>query len=454
MDGNGFFGKRILLCTTGSPGDLLPFLAIGRELRRRGHLPVLASAEAYRGRAEALDLGFAAVRPDRPPGVPEPDLARRVGRGYWPGDVFRRMFLPDLWASYEDTLAAASGCDLVLSHTLAFAAGPAAATLGVPWASAVVNPLGYFSRFDPPELGPSWLVGAARALGPGATGLALAAGRRVVTRWSAPWREVRAAAGLPPEPVEPVFAGQHSPLLALALFSPLLGQPQPDWPVAAVQTGFPFFEDPAEPAMADELREFLAAGPAPIVFTLGTTAVNEAGSFYAESAKAAAALGARAILLTGRDPGNVPPALPLDVLAVPYAPHGTLFAAARAVVHQGGVGTLSKAMRAGKPSLIVPFAHDQPDNAARAVRLGVARRLSRRRYGARAVEAELAALLADETMRDRAAHVGRLVGREDGAAVAADAIERLVARSVTHGIALAPAAPPLPALAPVGDPRH
>ena len=108
-----------------------------------------------------------------------------------------------------------------------------------------------------------------------------------------------------------------------------------------------------------------------------------AGDFYEESLKAARLLGRRAVLLVGSRPGRLPVGpLGSDAWACAYAGHAQLFPRAAAVVHQGGVGTTAQALRAGVPMLVVPFAHDQPDNAARVRRLGVARVLSRRAYRA------------------------------------------------------------------------
>jgi UDP:flavonoid glycosyltransferase YjiC (YdhE family) len=162
-----------------------------------------------------------------------------------------------------------------------------------------------------------------------------------------------------------------------------------------------------------------------VVFTLGTTAVNEAGDFYAVSARAAAALGARAVLLTGKRAGHTPASLPTGVTAVPYAPFAALLPRASVVVHQAGIGTLAHVMRAGKPSLAVPFAHDQPDNAARAARLGIARVVPRSQYMVHAVEAALGETLEDSAMQRRAREAGQQVRQEDGARVAAEAIDRL-----------------------------
>ena len=112
-----------------------------------------------------------------------------------------------------------------------------------------------------------------------------------------------------------------------------------------------------------------------------------------------------------------------------YAPHSDVMPRACAVAHQGGVGTTAQAMRSGRPMLVVPFSHDQPDNAARCARLGIARTLARARVSAASLARELSALLADASIAARARAVAERVRREPGAAGAADAIEALLART-------------------------
>jgi UDP:flavonoid glycosyltransferase YjiC (YdhE family) len=119
--------------------------------------------------------------------------------------------------------------------------------------------------------------------------------------------------------------------------------------------------------------------------------------------------------------------LPAGALAVGYAPYATLFPQSAAVVHQGGIGTLAQAMRAGKPMAIMPYGHDQPDNAARARRLGIARVIPRRGFTPERVAAELRRLFENPDYAARAADVGRRLRAEDGARAAADAIEALLA---------------------------
>src|SRR5262249_8206736 len=144
-----------------------------------------------------------------------------------------------------------------------------------------------------------------RSLGPRFHGPLFALGKRSLRSWTKPVHQLRRELGLRPGG-DPLFEGGTSPTCMLVMFSKVLGTPQPDWPAQAVQTGFAFFDDVHATGMPTELRRFLDAGPPPIVFTLGSSAVMDAGAFYDESREAARQLGRRAVLLIGTDPRNQP----------------------------------------------------------------------------------------------------------------------------------------------------
>jgi UDP:flavonoid glycosyltransferase YjiC (YdhE family) len=225
-----------------------------------------------------------------------------------------------------------------------------------------------------------------------------------------------------------MLAGQHSPAMVLALFSSTIAKPQPDWPANTRITGFPFYDRRdffGETEMQPKLAEFLDSGPPPIVFTLGSSAFWVAKDFYRDSIQAALALGQRALLLIGHERNRPTEPLPPGIVAFEYGPFSEIFPRARAIVHQGGVGTLGQGLRSGRPALIVPHAHDQYDNAARAVRLGCARMIARPRYNARTAIRELSALLERPDYLTRAVEVGTQVHHENGATAAADAIEEM-----------------------------
>ena len=139
----------------------------------------------------------------------------------------------------------------------------------------------------------------------------------------------------------------------------------------------------------------------------------------------------RAVLLTGGFAANCPARVPDGVLLVDRAPHQLLFPRARAVVHQGGAGTTAQALRAGCPMLVVPHSHDQPDNAFRVTRLGVARTLFPKHYTAARAATELERLLGDPSYAARAGETARIVSAEGGADAAADAIQELSCHSTT-----------------------
>jgi UDP:flavonoid glycosyltransferase YjiC (YdhE family) len=423
-------GKRIVISTFGSFGDIHPYVAIAFELKARGHAPVIATSEIYREKMDAIGIEFQPIRPDMP-SYDQPDKVAELIEGAMDaregGERVMDMLLPYLRDIYDDLDTAVAGADLLLTHPLPLV-GPMVAQLRkIPWVSSVLAPASFLSVYDPivPPQWP-WLYHLMR-LSPWVGRGVMALATKKLDRIMQPVFELRAELGLP-RGEQPVFGGQHSPTKVLALFSKLLAKPQPDWPGHTVVTGFPFYDRRdyfGETGTSPDVLRFLDEGPPPIVFTLGSSAVWVARDFYRDSIAAAQALGRRALLLVG-PPRNMPATLPDGVAAFEYAPYSEVLPRACAIVHQGGVGTTGQGMRSGKPVLILPHAHDQFDNAARVVRLGCGRVLARPRYNVESAIRELRALLDNPTYAESAAMVGETVREEQGARVAADEIEEVL----------------------------
>src|SRR5579864_3320950 len=330
----------------------------------------------------------------------------------------RDFLFPSLRETYEDLLDAATKperADLMLLGELNYAGPLVTEITGIPWASYVLAPLSFFSAFDPPVLPPFPRLARADKAVPG-MGRAIRRLARFTTRkWSEPIYELRRELGLPRGP-HPLFDAKHSPFLVLALFSRVLGVEQKDWPANTRITGFCYYDaDAGNAKLPSQLEEFMARGEAPVVFTLGSAAVLAAGKFYEHSARAAVKAGVRAVLLIGSDARNRPAqALPESICVAEYAPYSALFDRVAMVVHQGGVGTTAQCLRAGKPMLIMPYSHDQPDNARRMRRLKVARVIQRNDYKPIRAARKILSMLEQPTFARRAHSVEKILAHEDG----------------------------------------
>jgi len=414
--------KRIVLACWGSHGDLFPYIGLGLALKRHGHHPVVATSPGYQARVERESLEFAEAGPPVDPN--DRKLFERVMDPVKGSEVIvKELLMPRLQESFEQLSRAVAGADLLLSHPITYAAPVVAEHARLPWLSTVLAPMLFFSKHDPPVLPALPRVNDLPLVGPWLARCLLPLARRATRDWGEPVQALRADLGLP-RGRDPIFEGQFSPFGTLALYSRVLAEPQPDWPPHAATTGTVFYNG-SEPLSA-ELEEFLATGAPPVVFTLGTSAVGAAGRFYHESAAAAAKLGVRGVLLTGGFAQNRPETLPPNVLVVDHAPHELLFRRASTVVHQCGAGTTAQALRAGRPTLLVPHGHDQFDNARRVRKLGVARTVFPTDYRAERVARELRTLLEQPSYRERAAAVAKVVSEERGAEAAAEVIERLL----------------------------
>ncbi|MEZ2348343.1 glycosyltransferase [Terriglobus sp. RCC_193] len=416
-------GKRIVIASFGSLGDLHPFLALAQELRNRGHHPVIATTPFYKERIQALGFEVQSLGP--PVSPQDPELMHRLMRTVrGPEYLFRKMFLPHLPEMYAELERICSGADLLIAGEVVLPAPILAEKTGIPWVSVLLSPISLLSAHDPSvlpgfpflSLTRSWPLMFQKAL------LKLPA--LAFRRWSTPLREFRKSLGLPDDS-EALRTGKLKANLVLATFSPQFAQPQPDWPANTLQTGFAHYEQeslPEHDEVQQRMEEFLQAGTPPIVFTLGSAAVHAPGNFFWMSARAAHRLRMRAILV-GDPRGLSAP----NILTVPYADYRKLFPHAAIIVHQGGIGTTAEALRSGRPQVVVPFNFDQPDNAARIVRLGVGLKHERRMWRDRQAHYSLLRLLRDNSFAERAALIGEILRKEDGTANAVHAIEQLMA---------------------------
>ena len=428
--------RRIVLTTWGSFGDLHPYMALALELGRRGHRPVLGTLPLYRDKVESAGIEFCPIRPDTPTPEEDPELFRRALNARTGAEVImRELLMPHLGDSYQDTLRlveTAPKVDMLVTHVLAFGAHLVAEKTGIRWLSTVLSPMVFMSSFDPPS--PPilhWMRSVAKVHPAIAQFFNLIA-RRVSQPWMAPVTHFRNDLGLA-DRGHPLFDCQYSPQGTLAMYSSLLGAIQPDFPPNTQITGFAFHDsDDERGSMTPELERFLGdcaqAGEPPILFTLGSSAVWSAGDFYRTSVRAARGMNRRALLLVGSPKNLGPDPLPEGIAVFDYAPFSSVMPRCAAIVHQGGVGTTGQGMRSGRPMLCMPFGHDTLDNARRALELGVARTLTKKRFTAPRLVGELTELFDNPRYQKRATAIAKVIRDEDGTNAACDVIEEMLER--------------------------
>ncbi|MFO0582230.1 MAG: glycosyltransferase [Anaeromyxobacter sp.] len=402
---------RVVMATFGTAGDVTPFVELGRVLLARGHEVEVVTDAAHRDAVEAR--GLAARTPIRRyDPVALTSEPRYAEPGLGPYRLWRDVFVPLVPEMFHAVRAAlARPAAVVVVHPWSHGALYAARAARTPVASLAMAPVTWWSWTDPGLYSHQALPVPLR---------------RFLMRWPVRWLLdgvfgaglARARRELQLPPLErPFFALGREAEVAYGLWSPLLRGPAADDPRGATLCGF-LRGPPAPGPLPAALEAFLAAGPAPVVVGVGSLLPPMAGALYLAARDLARAMGER-VVLVGAEPGLAAP----DALVVPHVPYAALFPRARAVLHHGGAGTLSEALRAGRAQVIVPFGNDQFDNADRCERLGVARSIPRPRFTPRRLEDALAWAL-QPSSRERAEQVAALLRAErDGAEVVAGDLE-------------------------------
>jgi UDP:flavonoid glycosyltransferase YjiC (YdhE family) len=212
------------------------------------------------------------------------------------------------------------------------------------------------------------------------------------------------------------------------MFPDSYGPPQANRPAQMRLVGFPLFDGGQHETSAPAVLEFCRAGTPPVAFTFGTGMAHSAGLFRA-ALEACEILGARGIFLT-KYQDQLPDSLPPSVLHCAFAPFQKLFPHCVAVMHHGGIGTVSGAMAAGIPQLIHPLCFDQIDNGMRAKRIGVGDCLRATRASGKQIATALAAMMTDKT-RAKCRQLMAQFDESNALTAAAKLVERLASDRAT-----------------------
>ncbi|MBX3418018.1 MAG: glycosyltransferase [Pirellulaceae bacterium] len=411
--------QTIYLFPAGSHGDVHPYLGLACELQRRGIQATLVTSGLYHDLAERCGVPFVEIsnREQDRRLLDDPDIWHplRSGRALAKHLVVRLMR-----EQFEAIARLKLGPESVLvGSALGFGVRLAHEVFGLPYLSLHLQPAILWSQHQSPLLSrrtllgdrvPRWLKQLQYRVG-----FWLMFDRHLRTEVNAYRRELNLA------PVKSCAEMFHSPLGICAMFPEWFAARQPDWPQPLTFCGFPLWDERGITPLPEDLENYLHGGTPPVVFTPGTGHTH-AQKFWRAAVDACRRLKIRGMLLT-RFPDQLPGELPEGVRHFDYVPFSQLLPRAAAVVHHGGIGTLSQALAAGTPQLITPLAYDQPDNAARVQRLGVGDLLWPNHFTGPRLASKLQRLLNDPTVTSACQKQRAAMQSNNGIAKACDAIQ-------------------------------
>jgi UDP:flavonoid glycosyltransferase YjiC (YdhE family) len=427
--GKTYFMARIVLSTIGVRGDLNPFLSLGLGLRARGHDVLFAVEDTF---CQALmEEGFAVHR--LPGDVREMLLpyVHELVDGFTPLTslqiILHKWILPSLHAKVQELRKACSGADLLVARAAHLAAPIVAELTGIPWVHITMTPLNIPSAYVHPYLLPLlWPSEFPPIVNRIAWNTMQAVLRNVADKQI---NGIRAMYGLRPGH-DLMGVGNHSHLLTAVVVSPAFLPPPSDWPAYVRMTGFCFWDVPSSWHEDAKLTAFLDSSEPVIAVSFGSIAPFVKDVFarlYSTSIAAIRRLGARALVI-GATTEILPEPAPDGVYAVPFAPFSQVYPRCAVVIHHGGPYTVAEALRAGIPSLVIPWGIDQFFTAAQVKRLGVGEWVHQRFYTAAGGARTLHRLLNENSYKSRTQTIASQLTHEDGVVTLCEAIEGLLQR--------------------------
>lgn len=379
----------ILLSALGTAGDVHPTIGLALALKNRGHKVKIITNPYFKELTESWELDFISL------GTIEQYLKTIENPDIWnPKKGFQAitkgLVLPAMRPLYEIITRYDPGKTMLVASSLSFGARLAQETHKFPLATTHLQPSVIRTIYETPTLPgvtlPKYLPRFVNRL------LFSAIDYFLVDRVITPeLNSLRKELGL--DLIKNVFGKWlHSPEKVIGLFPEWFAPLQPDWPANTELTGFINFDaSKSENPLSREIADFIGEEKQALIFTPGT-AMKHGKVFFEASAQIAEKLGRPALLLT-KFTSHLPAKLPPSVKPVAYIPFSLVLSKIGALVHHGGVGTCAQAIAAGIPQLIMPINHDQPDNATRLEKLGVAGTLYPKDYNVNMASKKLAYLL-------------------------------------------------------------
>lgn len=412
---------RILIITIGSRGDIQPFIALGRGLQAAGYEVGLQTAEAYKPFVEEHGLPYIYMNNDfmklteSKAGQAATDGGSNLNLMKQVMPMLRQM-LQDEWQAVQDFQP-----DAIIYHPKSLGGYHLAEKLGIPFFQALGLPF-----YTPTNAYPTPIMSGVR-LGGGFNrfsyklmALATAPYMGVINDFRVNTLGLAKRGRFASELVKP----NGEPVPMLYAYSPYVLPVPADYPRHVHVTGYWFLDQISNWQPPSDLVRFLEAGAPPVYIGFGSMSGTKAQERANIVLEALAQTGQRGILASGWG-GLKASDLPTSVFMLEQAPHDWLFPRVSAVVHHGGAGTTAAGLRAGKPTVIVPFIADQPFWGRVIHEIGVGTQpIPQKNLTSEKLSAAIHEAVNNATMRRCAEDLGQKLQSENGTTNAVKVIAR------------------------------
>jgi sterol 3beta-glucosyltransferase len=414
---------HITIFGAGSEGDIQPCLRLGKGLQQSGFPVLLAAPQNFAGLIQGHGLHFHPLRGDV-----QQIMAGETGRKFMETGgtnpiqsilAMRKMLGPIAIQMAEDALEASSNADAFMTLAVFAPLGKTIAEIrGIPLMLLEPSPVLPTGNFP----APGWPI--QNNLGRLVNRFSGFGMLQVIWQWYRPFvNEFRHRFGL-----EPLDGADFYRILTsvplLGAYSPTVIPPPPDWSANVHITGY-WFQDNLEKWFPSvELETFLEKGEPPVYVGFGSMAGRDPEHVAGIVLEALAKTGQRGVLATGWGGMNVMK-VPEDVFVLNSAPHSWLFPRMSVVVHHGGAGTTAEGLRAGVPTVIVPFIVDQLFWGKRVRELGAGPEPVRaKRLKVNKLSEAIQMAATDPGMKQRAGAIGQAIRAEDGVGNAVKTVQQ------------------------------
>jgi sterol 3beta-glucosyltransferase len=413
---------RVVIVAMGSRGDVEPYIALGKGLKKAGHYIRVISHQNFDSLISSHGLESWSIEGNVQEIAQSTEMSEQIEKGNFLSVMSQMKKVAEAQATeaIKTGVNACQDMDMVLGGIGGlFIAVPLAEKFNIPLLQAYYipfTPTSEFPSFLFPKL-PQWLGGSVNRFSYHIMRQIMWQGFRSTDKLT------RKQLNLHPSSFWGPYKRLHSQKFPILYgYSPSIIPPTPDWDANIFVTGFWFLDEPSDWKPPQDLLDFLEGGSPPIYIGFGSMSSGSPEKTANLILSALNETKQRAIMLSGWN-GLRKNDLPSSVFMVDSVPFSWLFPKMAAVVHHGGAGTTHYGVRAGVPSIIVPFFADQPFWGNRIKELGVGPSpIPRKKLTAKKLAKAIDLVLTDSAMRLRAAELGRKLQEEKGNELAVELI--------------------------------